>query len=99
MAISNQYSPAQMAAMQKDAVRRVQEMQRQAKSRVAGQPVTQEEPVSLPTAESSPCPQPVSAAPLPGISEEALLLCILLLLFNEGTDGKLLLALLYVLLF
>ena len=117
---STNYSSSDMMAMQRDAMRRVQEMQRIAKSRVNGGQDTAAAqsapapPVSAPSPnrpQQAPSKQecPVAAPAEKNILQELLsglnldhdrliILLLLIVLMNEGVDGKLLLALCYLLL-
>ena len=101
------YSPGDFAAMQKDAVARVQEMQRRADENLRRSNAV----LPPPPPETPPLPPPLPPAPpaptndngkllqllsVAGIDNDRLiLLALLLLLYNDGADQLLLLALLY----
>ncbi len=127
---SSNYTPKEMAAMQKDAMERVKEMQRRADESLRRsnpepkpEPIPPQQPVPPPAAEVQNPPNnqpavtnsPAPAAPQsPVLSIESklgqicsalgidrdhmIILGLLLVLWNDGADRKLLLALLYLLL-
>lgn len=108
-----------MMTMQQDAMRRVQEMQRIAKSRVNGGqesaavPPAAPPPADAPKKEQHKPPEKKEASSAPSAggnvlqdllsglnldSDRLIILMLLIVLMNEGVDGKLLLALCYLLL-
>lgn len=104
------YSPGDFAAMQKDAVARVQEMQRRADEKLRQSNAVLPAPPPPPKTPPLPPPLPPTPSPVPnndngklqqllsvaGIDNDRLLILgLLLLLYNEGSDQTLLLALLY----
>lgn len=103
---SRNYTREEMMAMQKDAERRVREMQERSKSLVANEPPPPPPPPSPP----KPQPQPIhnetpvnkgfSEGLFPDIKideEKALIIFLLIILARNGADMKMLIALGYLL--
>ena len=103
---SRNYTREEMMAMQKDAERRVREMQERSKSLVANDPP----PPSPPPPPPTPKPQPIhnetpvnkgfSEGLFPDIKideEKALIIFLLIILARNGADMKMLIALGYLL--
>lgn len=105
---SRNYTREEMMAMQKDAERRVREMQERSKSLVASEPPPPPPPPPPPKPQPQPQPihneMPVNKGFLEGLfpdikidEEKALIIFLLIILARNGADMKMLIALGYLL--
>lgn len=103
----NSYNASDMMSMQRDAVRRVREMQRRANEKLRPPVPAQRDAAHPPAAPAPPASRPASESAGSGLSsflsqmnldsEKTMLLLLIILLLREGADTKLILALCYLL--